>query len=112
MVIQQLTIEHIQQDLSTTELSPGALADYRVYLAALYSLRAAEMQEILKVKASLWLDIRAEKNSDKAADREWQTTEKGAREQQLKWELKRIDKLSSAIASKLRVMENEARNIM
>jgi hypothetical protein len=35
--------------------------------------------------------VRGEKNSDKATDREWQATEKGQRETQLKWELRRID---------------------
>jgi hypothetical protein len=70
------------------------------------------MQGILTVKPGIWLDLRAEKNSDKAADREWQATEKGQRETQLKWELKRIDKLSAAIASKLRIMEAESRNQM
>ncbi len=101
----QLTLENIESEMAGEGLVPGRLADFRVYLAALYSLRAAEMQDILTVKPSMWLDIRGEKNSDKATDREWQATEKGGRETQLKWELRRIDKLSSAIATKLRVME-------
>jgi hypothetical protein len=106
----QLSLEHIEKELQGSELAPGTLADFRVFLAALYSWRASEMQKILSGKAALWLDIRAEKNSDAAADREWETTTGGQREIQLKWELRRIDKLSSAIATKLRVMENEARN--
>ena len=105
----QLTIEHIEKEMAGT-LVPGHVADFRVYLAALYSLRAAEMQQILAVKPGIWLDIRGEKNSDKAPDREWQATEKGQRETQLKWELPRIEKLSSALSSKLRVMEGEANN--
>jgi hypothetical protein len=68
------------------------------------------MQDILAVKPGSWLVLRAGKNSDKATDREWQATELGQRETQLKWELRRIDKLSAAIATKLRVMEGEARN--
>jgi len=68
------------------DLAPGHLADYRTYLAALYSLRAAEMQSILSVKPGIWLDLRGVKNSDKATDREWQATDKGLRETQLKWE--------------------------
>jgi hypothetical protein len=108
----QLTLEHIEQSMAGEGLVPGHLADYRVYLAALYSLRAAEMQEILAVKPGMWLDIRGEKNSDKATDREWQATKEGQRETHLKWELRRIDKLSSALATKLRIMEVEARNIV
>jgi hypothetical protein len=106
----QLTIEHIEKEMAGTQLAPGQLADFRVYLAALYPLRAAEIQDILAVKPSMWLDMRGKKNSDKATDREWQATEKGQRETQLKWELRRIEKLSSAIVTKLRVMEGEARN--
>jgi hypothetical protein len=75
----QLTLEHIEKELARTQLAPGHLADFRVYLAALYSLRASEMQDILGVKAAAWLRIRDSKNSDKAADREWHATEKGAR---------------------------------
>jgi hypothetical protein len=106
----QLSIEYIETEMAGEGLPPRRLADFRVYLAALYSLRAAEMQQILAVKPGIWLDIRGEKNSDKATDREWQATEKGQRETQLKWELRRIDKLSAALASKLRVMEGEAKN--
>lgn len=106
----QLTIEHIEQQLAGDTHVPGRLADYRIYLAALYSLRGAEMQQILAVKPGKWLDMRAEKNSDKATDREWQATPEGQREAHLKWELRRIDKLSAAIATKLRVMEGESRN--
>ena len=105
----QLTLEHIEKEMAG-ELIPGHLADFRIFLAALYSLRAAEMQSILALKPSTWLAIREHKTSDKAADREWHATKSGARETQLKWELRRIDKLSSAIASKLRVMEGEAKN--
>lgn len=108
----QLTIEHIQGEMEKVELSPRQVADYRVYLAALYSLRAAEIQSILAVKPPLWLQLRVEKNSDAATDRLWETTDKGQREIQLKWELRRIEKLSNALGSKLRIMEAEARNQM
>jgi hypothetical protein len=104
-----LTLEHIETEMAG-ELIPGHVADFRVYLAALYSLRASEMQRIVAIKPGVWLAYRETKQSDKAADREWQASEEGQRETQLKWELKRIDKLSSALASKLRVMEGEARN--
>lgn len=108
----KLTIEQIEQELAGEGISPRQLADFRVYLAALYSLRAGEMQRILAVKPRAWLAIRDKKNSDKAADREWQATEQGQDETDLKWQMKRIDKLSSAIASKLRVMADEVRNLV
>lgn len=106
----RLTLEHVESEMAGEGISPGRLADFRIFLAALYSLRAAEMQSILGVKPSTWNAIREHKNSDKSADREWQATEKGLRETQLKWELRRIERLSSAIATKLRVMQGEAKN--
>lgn len=108
----KLTIEHIEKEMAGDAMSPRQLADFRIFLAALFSLRAGEMQRILAIKPGVWLAYREGTKSDKAADREWQATEEGKRETQLKWELKRIDKLSSAIASKLRVMADEARNIV
>jgi hypothetical protein len=108
----RLSLEHIEAELTDTQLAPGTLADFRVYLAALYSLRAAEMQDILSRKPSAWLALREHKTSDKSADREWHATKDGSRETQLKWELRRVERLSSAIATKLRIMEQEARNVM
>jgi hypothetical protein len=63
------------------------------------------------VTPKLWLAIREHKNSDTATEHEWEATEKGLRETQLKWELRRIEKLSGAIASKLRIVEVEARSL-
>lgn len=106
----RLSLEYIEQQLAGDQVVPGLLADYRIYLAALYSLRAGEMQKILATRPRAWLAIREHKNSDKAADREWQATDEGQRETQLKWELKRITSLSSAINSKLQVARDESRN--
>src|SRR4051794_29137963 len=110
----QLSLEHIEKELldAGDAIVPGKLANYRLYLAAIHSLRAAAMQEILASKPSIWLKIREGKNSDKATDREWQATELGKAETRLKWELKRMDKLSSAINSKLQVARDESRNIV
>jgi hypothetical protein len=68
------------------------------------------MQKILAVKPTVWLSIREGKNSDKAADRKWQATELGKEETRLKWELKRIQAISSAINTKLQVARDEAHN--
>jgi hypothetical protein len=105
-----LTIEHVEQSMKGVELTPRQVRDFKTYLTAIYSLYAGEMKEIATARASAWLDIRAEKNSDKAADREWQTTEKGIREIELKWDMRRIDKLISALNTHMRVMEGESKN--
>jgi outer membrane protease len=110
----QLSLEHIEKELleAGDTVIPGRLANYRLYLSAIHSLRAGEMQRILAAKPGIWNLMRQGQNSDKATEREWQATEMGLRELQLKWEIKRISVISSAIATKLRVAEIEARNIV
>lgn len=93
-------------------LSPGQLSDYRVYLAALASSKTGRLQDILTKKPGYWLFIRENKKSDRAADREWEATEAGIEEMNLRYLLKRIDRLSGALSTKLRVMELEAKNLV
>jgi hypothetical protein len=106
----QLSIEHIETTLAGTVYTPRQLASFRVYLAAIHSLRGTEMAGIESRKARVWLDIRATAGSVAEANHAWDTTADGQRQIELKWELRRIDKLIQAIASMLRVMEQEARN--
>lgn len=107
----QLTVKDIEKEIAGDTLVPGRLAHFRTYLAGMYSFHASEMQSILATKPAVWNAIRATKDSDKATEREWQATEKGLRETWLKWEMKRIEKLIAAIASQLRVLEGEAKNL-
>lgn len=106
-----LSIEHIEREMAGHGITPGQIADFRVYLAALASMRTGELQDILTKKATAWLAIREHKKSDRAADHEWDATASGIREIELRMLLKRIDRLSSALSSKLRVMELEIRNL-
>jgi hypothetical protein len=68
------------------------------------------MQIIETRKALIWLDLRKQAQSATEAEHMWKATRDGQDEIRLKWTLRRIDKLSSAIATKLRVMEAELRN--
>lgn len=108
----QLSIEHIEQNLAGDGVSPRQLAEYRVYLAAIYSLRGSEMAAIEIRKAREWLVLRRGATSVAETDRAWDVTDDGQRQIALKWELRRIEKLIAAAASMLRVMENEARHIV
>lgn len=82
--------------MASAELTPRQVADFRTYLSALYCINAGEMKAILTKKPGIWLVYRDQQNSDKAADRVWQSTEEGVREMQLKWDMRRIEKLNSA----------------
>jgi hypothetical protein len=107
----QLSIEHIEREMAEAAPSPRQVADFKIYLAGHASQLEGQLQGILAVKPARWIEIREHKNSDRAADREWEATEGGIREMQLRMTLKRIDRLTHALSAKLRVMELEARNI-
>jgi hypothetical protein len=107
----QLSIEHIEREMAEATPTPRQVADFKIYLAGFASQLEAQLQGILAVKPARWLVIRESKNSDRAADREWEASERGIAEMTLRMTLKRIDRLTSALSAKLRVMELEARNI-
>jgi len=108
----RLSIEYIETEMANVSLSPGHLSDFRVYPAALASQNTGRLQDILALKPAAWLAIREHKKSDRSADREWDATAKGVEEMRLRYLLKRIDLLNSALSTKLRVLELEARNIV
>ena len=107
-----LSIEHIEKEMSGATFSPGQLSDYRVYLAALASSKTGRLQDILTEKPQRWLAIRENKKSDTSADQRVGCHAFGIEEMNLRYLLKRIDRLSGALSTKLRVMELEARNIV
>jgi len=92
-------------------IPPGDLAEYRLWLAAEYGYLSEKLSQILKEKPERWLEIRqrSDTSSDKIADRLWETTDSGKEETTLKISLKTIEKLSSAISSRLKMYETEAR---
>ena len=107
-----LTIDHIEKEMAQSQLGPGHISDFRVFLAALASQNTGRLQDILAEKPAAWLAIREHKKSDRAADREWEATDRGIAEMKMRMLLKRIDLLNSALSAKLRVLELEARNIV
>jgi hypothetical protein len=78
----QLTIEHIEKQMEAVELTPREVANFKTYLTAIYSLMASKMKEIAIAKPALWLDMRADSNSAKAADMQWEASALGQKETQ------------------------------
>ncbi len=107
-----MTLEEITIDLQQPNIPPGKLSEYRLWLSAHYSYLGAKMEEVLLNKPQKWLAIRSDSGikSDAQADREWEMTEDGQIELKCKWQIKRVEHLLSGINTRLRVMENEARN--
>jgi hypothetical protein len=107
-----MTLEDITIELQQPNIPPGKLSEYRLWLSAHYSYLAQKMESVLINKPAKWLHIRSQPgiNSDTQADREWEMSEDGQIELKCKWEMKATEKLLSGISSRLRTMENEARN--
>jgi len=107
----KMTIETIAEDLKNdSQLAPHELARVRGWLAGEYAFLNARLVEVLNQKPSAWNSIRKETKSDTAAERIWQQSDLGKDETIYRLKLKSIEKLSSAIKTKLEVMQGEARN--
>ena len=91
------------------QLHPSQLADLKVHLAANYFFFSEQLSGILTLKAETWESLRAKCTSDMQAERSWQRTEGGLGEMRLRAKLKSIEKLLSAISTKIAVAEQEAK---
>lgn len=106
-----MTIETIAEDLQRdSQLAPQALSNARSWLAGEYAFINGRLGEILGQKPSAWNSIRKEVNSDTAAERLWQQTQMGKDEMIYRLKLKSIEKLMSALKTKLEILQGEARN--
>jgi hypothetical protein len=108
-----MTIESIAQKLQQNDaIYPPELSEMRSWLAGQYAYLNQQLITVLMKKPEKWKQIRYEGDvkSDTAAERIWQSTENGLQETVLRMQLKSIDKLSSAIKTRLEVLTGEARN--
>ena len=107
------TIDQITDDLKNENLSPPDLAKTYTQLSGWYSFYAQLLKRIQLEKPAQWLAIQAagEKPlSDKKTEMTWNATDEGRKEMALEWELKRIEKMMSAINKRLYVDNVAARN--
>ena len=91
--------------------TPHKLAEERLELSALYQTLSDEYADILRFKPAKWILIRQNVKSDMQAEREWQRSAEGNREQIIKIQLKALEKKMSGIRSYLDVLNGEARNM-
>jgi hypothetical protein len=118
-----VNIKEIENALRNEDESPPDLAKYETILAGYYSYYAQMLKRIQLDKPAKWLNIQAyepqpegdplprEKHlSDKKTEMTWQTTKEGKAEMALEWELKRIEKMMSAINKRLYVDNLAAKN--
>lgn len=91
--------------------SPRELANERLKIAYEYSKLGERLVEIKKQKAVIWKEIRARHKSDKQADIEWESSELGLEEYEIKLKMKAKEHKLSAIRTSLMVSENEIKNL-
>jgi hypothetical protein len=110
-----MNIKQIEEALKNEDASPPDLAKFNTILAGYYSYYGQMLKRIQLVKPKAWLEIqdyvlqekewvhRPKPLSDKKTERTWEATEDGQKEIALEWELKRIEKMMSAINKRLYV---------
>lgn len=105
-----LTLEQIENEMASVT-SPGRLAELRVVLSSKYAHATNEYEKVLVAKPALWNEIRKTVKSDTRAEREWEATELGVAERHWKFQIKKIEKLMSAIKTLIDVKTGEAHNL-
>jgi hypothetical protein len=92
-------------------MNPGELSEQLMYQSAEYSKYTEELTDVLRNKSVVWMEMRKRSTSDKQTDREWDSTVEGMMEMSHRLRLKALEKSMSAIRTRLRILEGEARNM-
>lgn len=92
-------------------MTPGEISEKIVEYAEEYSTLSDKLGMVLSGKPTLWMELRDKHKSDTACEREWAGTILGLEETRLRLRLKSLDKTMSALKTRLRVLEGEARNL-
>lgn len=107
------TIDQITEELKTEDLAPPDLGRIYTQLSGWYSFYGQRLKRIQLEKPAKWLAIQSTPEkplSDKKTEMTWNATGEGRKEMALEWELKRIEKMMSAINKRLYVDNIAARN--
>ncbi len=105
-----MTLEQIEVEMGTVT-SPGRLAELRVLLSAKYAAATNQYEAILLAKPPVWNLIREDVKSDARAERQWEATELGGQERHWKFQIRKIERMMSAIKTMIEVRTGEARNL-
>ena len=95
---EKITVEHIaksMQDMSY--LSPRDVARFRNFLAGEYCFLSNRFQDLERQEPFMWEQLRKTVKSDARADKLYRHTEQGIEQNDLKQELKKMEKMLSAL---------------
>lgn len=105
-----MTLELIEKEMAQVT-TPGRLAELRVLLSAKYAAATNEYEKVLVAKPAIWNAIRGDFKSDTACERAWEATELGVQERHWKFQIRKIEKMMSAIKTMIDVRTGEAHNL-
>ena len=108
------TLQEFANEVLANKNNPRILADLGVELAGKYAFLSDIFKDLQLEKAVYWgIKFQGDKPlSDIYIKTKWRLTEGGGKEIKLKYEIKAIEKLLSAIKSSIVVASNESRNLM
>jgi len=103
-------IKNAEEFLRNGATDPHQASELRSKLAGEYSFISGQLQVIYAHKPKTWMQMRANKSSDKQADQEWEASDDGINEVGLKMQLKAVEKMMSALKTIIEVQMNERNN--
>ena len=107
---EKMTLENIEHEMAS-QTHPGRLAELRVVLSSKYAKATNEYEKVLIIKPKLWNAMRDDFKSDTACERAWEATEDGMKERHWKFQIRKIERMMSAIKTLIEVKTGEARNL-
>lgn len=105
-------ILRIQENLIAGVYSgnPQGAAEDQAILSGEYSWLMGQLEEILRIKSVVWMELRKNVKSDTAADRAYDATPDGIKETTLRLQAKSIEKMMSALKSIIQIASDQSRN--
>jgi len=107
-----MTLQEIELEMLAGIPVPSRIGELRVLLAAKFAQATNEYEKVLAEKPILWNAKRNEFKSDTACERWWEATEGGIAERHWKFQIKKIEKMSSALSTLWQIKNSEAQNII
>lgn len=109
------TIKEFAEAIQENKNLPTKLNDLNLEMAAKYGMMSEIAKELQLEKAEFTTNLKFSQEkplSDSFVNQKWLTTEGGKKEIRLKYEMRALEKMMSAIKSSIVVASYEARNEM
>ena len=106
-----ITLQVIEAEMLKGGILPARLGELRTILGAKYAHAMNKHEEIIMAKPKIWNEMRQDHKSDTACERAWSATELGQSEIHWKYQIKKIEKMMSALKMQWDIVNTEIRNL-